>query len=438
MQLRRRNRKRKGRQKQERINDLIMLKASALFYAIVISVLVGMASGSLILSAYFTRLETDTYLKQEQLQLNAASGIAYLLSSQEEIQPGQPATIDLYGSGKDSTILEKKAWGAYEIALSRAIWNGREVKAAALTGSLLQSKDRFVLWLADQDRPLSLAGSTIIKGDAYLPKAGVQRAYIEGQSYAGDKMIYGNVKESGRTMRLFDKALAERLQKIMLGQLSETDSVAAITDDDSISNSFFNAPVIIRSAGKIVLSGKMYAGHIVIISGKEIIVRKDAMIDGVILAAPIIRIEKEFEGTVQAFASDSLMVDEKCTLLYPSALGIIRTKGSADNMYLAIGMGSTVRGAILSWQGQYDVRKTMLINIAQQSEVKGQIYSMGLLDLKGTVKGSVVTSKFLLKTSSSVYENHLLNATIDITGLPKKFGGPIIEKSSKVVVKWLE
>lgn len=415
-----------------------MLKASALFYAIVISALVAMASGSLILSAYFTRLETITYLKEEQLQLNVISGITYLLSSQQEVQPGQPYAVDLYGTGQDSVLLEKKAWGVYEIALCRAIWDHREVKAAALTGSLLKGKERFALWLADQDKPLSLAGSTKIKGDAWLPKAGVQRAYIEGQSYSGEQMIYGNIKTSERIIPLFDKNLANRMKEILLGQVTSNDSVGVLTESDSITHSFFNPPLIIRSAGRIVLSGKSYSGHVVIVSASEIVVRKDAWLEEVLIAAPIVRIEDDFKGTLQAFASDSLIVGEKCELRYPSALGILRTSRSANNMLLSIGEGAKVRGAVLSWQDKYDVHQSMLISMAQRSEVKGQVYSAGLTDLKGTVTGSVVTGKFFLKTPSSVYENHLLNATIDITELPARYGGLVTEKSTKAVIKWLE
>jgi len=51
------------------------------------------------------------------------------------------------------------------------------------------------------------------------------------------------------------------------------------------------------------------------------------------------------------------------------------------------------------------------------------VYSNGFLELKGEVFGSVVCQSFILRTASSVYENHLLNTTIDITKLPKNYVG---------------
>ena len=60
--------------------------------------------------------------------------------------------------------------------------------------------------------------------------------------------------------------------------------------------------------------------------------------------------------------------------------------------------------------------------------------------MKGQVHGSLYTDKFLLSTPSSVYENHLLNATIDASALPASFVGVglLNTNSEKKVVAWLE
>lgn len=413
-----------------------MLRASALFYAIVIAVLIALLSGALILSAYFSRVEIDAYLKREQLQLNTMSGINLLLSPQEIVEEGESLLTDLYGSGTDSVSLQKRSWGAYEIILSQVRWRGNEVRLAALAGSSVHAKDRFALWLADHDRPLSLAGNTIIKGNAYLPKAGVQRAYIEGQSYAGEKMVYGAILASGRTIPALDRQLSEKLTRLVKGDV-EQNNVDAITGD-TIANSFFNDPLVIYSSQRIILNKKSISGYIMIISRKEIVVKKDALLKDVLLAAPVIRIEDEFTGALQAFAGDTLLVGKKCDLQYPSALGILRTDHSSDNMVLSIAEESKIKGSVLSWQDNYDIRRSMLISIDKKAEITGQVYAAGLLDMKGIVNGNVISSRLLLRTPSSVYENHLLNAVIDITKLPSYFGGPVIENSSRIILKWMK
>jgi cytoskeletal protein CcmA (bactofilin family) len=413
-----------------------MIKASALFYALVISLLAAMLAGSLILSAYFLREETDECMIQSRMQVNALSGITYMLSSNDDVSGVKE--IDLYDSGSDSVMLEKKEWGAYEALLSKAVWHGQEIKAAALAGSMMEEKDRYALYLADQDRPLSLAGSTKIVGAAYLPKAGVQRAYIEGQSYSGSQLIYGDVRASNKAIAPLDKALAERLTNILEGKFTGDDSIADVLSCDSLERSFFDTPVILRSNELVILSGKRFSGQVIIASGTAIVVKKDADLDGVILAAPIIRIEDKFEGAVQVFASDTLRVGKGCRLLYPSVAGIIRTGRSCNNMLLEVVDDAIVKGAVLSWQNKFDIRQSLLVSIAKGTTVTGHVYSTGLLDLKGKVNGSVTAAKLLLRTPSSVYENHLLNAVIDISKISQQFGKPVTAGTNKVVIKWLQ
>lgn len=415
-----------------------MLKASALFYAIVISLLVGMLTGSLILSAYFNRIEVESYINEEKLQLNAVSGINYLLSSSVDHQGADPVAIDLFDAGSDSVSLQKIAWGVYEIALSSAASNGRQVKLAALAGSLLNNEQKYSLWISDQDRPLSIAGKTVIRGDAYLPKAGVQRAYIEGQSYSGDKMVYGNIKQSSRAIPIFEKSLSSKISGLLTGSFSENDSVINIDEVDTLKRSFFQDAVIVYEAGEIVLNNICLAGHIIVSSSGKITVGANASLNDVILTAPKITVKEGFTGTLQAFASDTLIIEKKCTLLYPSAFGVLRTMRSPDHVLLSVDEGTILRGALIGLQDSYDIRKQLLVQIGKETRITGQVYSSGLADIKGKVAGSVTASRLLLKTPSSVYENHLLDATIDCTALPEEFAGMVMSGRTRTVLKWME
>ena len=62
-----------------------------------------------------------------------------------------------------------------------------------------------------------------------------------------------------------------------------------------------------------------------------------------------------------------------------------------------------------------------------------------MIELKGDVWGSVYCDKFILSTSSSVYENHLLDATIDFSRLSKHYVGINVldDAANKKVIKWL-
>ena len=58
--------------------------------------------------------------------------------------------------------------------------------------------------------------------------------------------------------------------------------------------------------------------------------------------------------------------------------------------------------------------------IEEEAEVDGLVYNKGKTQLRGTVNGSLYTSKFFLKTTSSSYENHILDGKV-LNQLPNDF-----------------
>ena len=81
------------------------------------------------------------------------------------------------------------------------------------------------MYLADQNKPLSLTGRTQITGNCYLPKAGVKRAYIEGKSFVGNKLINGTKYNSNKTLPPINKELINENLKNFFPKESINDSL---------------------------------------------------------------------------------------------------------------------------------------------------------------------------------------------------------------------
>src|SRR5688572_28016119 len=145
------NRKDQGRKKRRktlsRLKNSAMVKAGSLFYTLAIALLIGMVSSSLILFSYFNTLGFHMYLNMERLRVNAGSGLNLLLSEQELAPKGEAAVIDLYGHGTDSVQLQKKAWGACEVAIARAFSGNRQVLQVAQVGYGLIQHEQLALYL---------------------------------------------------------------------------------------------------------------------------------------------------------------------------------------------------------------------------------------------------------------------------------------------------
>lgn len=80
----------------------------------------------------------------------------------------------------------------------------------------------------------------------------------------------------------------------------------------------------------------------------------------------------------------------------------------------------------------------MLI-ICKETQIHGQVFSEGITQLEGKINGNISTGSFYLKTASAVYDNTLLEAEINVTGLCEHYLSfyPGNEEK-KGIVKWLQ
>ena len=80
-----------------------------------------------------------------------------------------------------------------------------------------------------------------------------------------------------------------------------------------------------------------------------------------------------------------------------------------------------------------------IVSIGKETEITGQVYSSELLELKGGIIGGAFCKKLILKTPSSVYENHLMDAVINREELSENFVGvPLTETiKNQRIIKWL-
>jgi len=418
-----------------------MLKASALVYSLFISLLLVSLCSAIIAISYINSGHTVSWREREKVERNATSGITLLQNFSGIVSPNERKALDLFGNGNDSVVLVRKTWGAFEIQISEAFSRHHRFSRIALSGNGSKEDSTTALYLADQDKPLSLCGKTEIKGMCFLPKAGVKRAYIEGQNFIGADLIMGRIFPSSKSVSGVNENVFSSIADLFDAQAGENDSIINMDDAElpSLNRSFSLNTVRCRSTRPARIGSTKLKGNILLISDKEIKISPEASLQDVIVCAPKVIIEDGFAGCLQVFASDSVIVGEKAKLAYPSVIGLVRLPKSCQNATVILKEGAEVSGAVFASQESVDVKSQIKILIDKDVLVTGCIYSNGLLDLKGAVFGSVACAKFILSTPSSVYENHLLNAVIDRTRLSKYFIAPLLMKDAEnqKTVKWL-
>ncbi|HEY8402744.1 MAG TPA: hypothetical protein VIK89_15855 [Cytophagaceae bacterium] len=417
-----------------------MVRANALFIVVVISLIIGILTSSLILIAYHYRLQISDSLLYKRLELNANSGINLLLSDYP-LPYDEPKWVDLFKEETDSILIKKSRWGVFEVGVVKASLGKSKVVKAIEYGYKPDRVSGGALYLVDQNRPLSLCGKTILRGTCYLPEAGVKRAYIEGQSFEGDKLVHGKTERSKTSL----PPLNPEVQKYVVA-LTENPGASGIQlkeidwqEQDSIINSFLDSTSFIHSSSRLNISGKVIKGNVIIYSSSQVELSADNFIKDALVIAPSIIVKRGFTGSVQLFGTDSIIIEEEVRLTYPSVVSLVKKDFKVTQPFIRIGSKAEVTGLVVAFQQVFDLKQT-LIDLRREAKVEGQVYADGFLDLKGIVHGSVACNKFTLRTHSSTYENHLLNAVIDQTQLSTHYVGSSLVKSEKVkkIIKYLE
>lgn len=342
-----------------------------------------------------------------------------------------------------------KYWGIYEFGQVQVYVHNDTLTKHFLIGSKLDSTDKFALYLQNSNRPLSFSGSGRIVGNAFLPEAGLRKSILEKNTYQYDEILVSGKKHPSKSeLPKLDSLIVHSL-------LSHFDKFQFPAESlkiwNSIENnlnfvSFKDSPVCFYSENKIVLDNSYLKGAIILISEHSIKIHANSLLEDIILIAPVIHFEQKFQGSIQAFATDSIGVDNGVKLLFPSSLGIIQndlpydlTKSNIPS--ITLDSASMVQGVVFTIDNTSHTQSfESLIKIKNGAKVHGQVFASGGLELRGEVWGITYSKNFFLQTAASQYENFVLDGVMNVHKLsPHYLGSSLIQrKKIKGIAKWLE
>lgn len=389
---------------------------------------------ALIFTAYHFRLQAQQNQIRERLLRNCESGITWLLATQ---QADTHHTLDLFGQSKDSITISKRQWGMYEIGQVQAYVQGDTLSRTALIGAEPDSIWSSALYLADQGRPVTFAGKTLVKGTAYLPESGVKRGWVDGHNFEYEELIRGAARRSNKHLPILPSKTVTQLLKQVDFKSTNKKSIDLLMQDSVVAR--FDDPLVKIHGGNTVVKVEniVLKGHIILSSDSMIYVAASARLEQIILSAPKIYFERRFKGNVQAFATDTLVTGEDCHFTFPSTLGMLEIDSIDNRIWMMLGKKCIFEGVMFQYV-QFLDRSSSTLHIHPEAIVKGQVYADGLTSLEGKVHGTLVCSKFWMSRPSGVYENHLLDGEIDRTRLSKDFAGStLFSHRKKRVAKWL-
>jgi hypothetical protein len=419
-----------------------MLKASALYIVIIIALVIGLICSSLIVAAYFYKNEYQKKFRFDQLENNLSSGANILLSSPDTSYINGK-TFSLFGGDADSVSLKQLAWGIYDIDVVKAFIQKDTLYKTFSVANTIDSSKWAAIYLIDEDRPFSLSGKTMITGDAYIPKAGVQESYINNQAYSGDKrLIIGTKHVSEKKLPALADSKLKQLEQVVSQHPAGDSSLLKV---DSIQQSFLRPTRIFNFKKEIqTIKDIKLSGNIILFSDTTIIIDSTAVLNNVMVFAKAITVKSGFKSSCQLFATDSIYVENNCRFEYPSCLGILRfqTSKTSTQEKITLGKNTSFSGTLFTYEKAENLLKPS-ISIGKQATITGQVYSQGMLELKDStvVDGSVFASLFYYRNSFTLFENYLINTTINSKLLsPYYLTSELlpVAKQKKKILQWLE
>ena len=388
-----------------------MIRASAISYAIVFALFIGLLASSV----FFI------FSTQKRIEISHTGQEHLLLDSRQAIQLGlqkvkaNDSLLFVHISG-DTSLIHKSLWGSYLLITSKTFKNQRSVTRSALIGSEFEASIPSLVIRNGSDG-LKIGGETFIEGDVYVPGKRVDRSYIGGKNYTNPKLVFGKVEDIKDLHLNLSKSFENISTLHFTGGMYSRPFEAKDT-----TVSFLEKGIYYQSLEAIQITQKL-RGKIIVQSFDSLVVYPQAQLKNVILIAPKIYIKQGFTGSLQAYASERILLEDSVTLSYPSTL--IMNEQNASSTYephsVYLGHNTSVLGGILMTSQQYDFRKQPKLTIQKHGVVAGIVFNCGITEVYGAIIGSLNTSETLTLAGGGSYTNHLLDAIISTKRLPEDF-----------------
>jgi len=347
------------------------------------------------------------------------SALTLYLSDPETYQHSSTNKLILFEDTSRMVQITQKPYGLLDLITAETSYRGKLLSKTILAGKDPFRCDSIALYVPDQQQTLYASGNTTINGNVVVPAKGIQRASIEGKPLRAVQLVSGTHTPSGVSLPGLAQRVVEKLGNIQnLDSLCTQSMPISELYQASIENSVSQNIQWYGSDEDYQISGFEARGGVGFCSVGTILIRKDARLKGTLVSAASIVVEDGFEGDVQLFAQDSLIIGKECYLRFPSVACL--SSSDVNNLHMEIGEYSFIEGTLLVYQPHLAAKKPLL-TVKEGVVVKGQVYHQGKIQLNGVIHGTLYCEEFYLKTKRAHYKNHLLDNEIDFLKLPRLF-----------------
>lgn len=376
-----------------------------------VGIIISLLMAMFILLAKFNQRQITDFAQNSQLHFN--------LKSAFEIARSVYFTADknnrwIKNSNNDDSIKIKRInWGAYLLITAETKNRHHSLSQCGFYGTHMSADTGLVV--SDNNRPVGLAGSVVIKANCYLPSGGIKPAFIEGQSYMGNVQNANFIKSGPIQIAELSETFKKGISEQQIELINAYDSLINAFPSE-LTNPFRKKTIVVEVSQR--LSHIKFKDNVKIISENEILIDSTCHLENVLIIAKKVRFEQGFRGSVHVVALDSIIAEKETNFEFPSSF-VLSSNDAKDKTVKCIMMGekSKFNGGMVAFDHSTIHVSNVFIKLNATGEVNGFVYSSGYLNVEGKLNANVFCNRLLLKTPSAAYENHILACEID----PRKY-----------------
>lgn len=331
-----------------------------------------------------------------QAKADIESAVALYCRQPGDISLTAKNGYQLYDSLPMSRVyMRTEPWGLYE--LLHVVTKDSLVSSCRLLGVAPDPKT--TLWLADDRTTLTLAGQSEVKGTIYLPQNGLVYGRMNTDFFQGRAISGNNVKRSDSELPAVARSVEIRLDSLF----NAGRNLLQTGIPDSLSISFHSSETIPLKIEDAEIGDCRLWGRIVLY-GEELRIDSTCRMMFPIVVARKITVGSGSRITAQLFARDSVIMEPRSTLEYPS--------GIWSGRYAALLEQARIDGYVIIRDTVTHRKPAACYRQNRTARVRGLLRADGAAQVQGLITGQALLHQLVYFSPRGYYKGMLYDATL--------------------------
>jgi len=439
--------------------------AGVLIIIAVLTTVTGIILSGVLLHSKFIKRELDTV----NARYLAEAAVIKFIHDGEIDYTAIPYQTTIRIFDQVDANISVRCFGAYLVITGSVEAGSIQRNTTVLVGEQAGSMYDNAIVLSDSTTPLNLTGSAGIHGDILTGRYGVRMQSLKGRPFMGDFIGQSRFSSNLTEQVIFDSSVLKKFSQTI--RSPDEFDVPSIISQNLVSTDkahTFSGKGFYLSQGDLTIDAKT---PMTIPDSVHVIVNGALTLKGQIRlgafnrwhAKDKIHIGKNVSGDFLYFESDSAIViangsdmsgqfysssaiilEELAHLRYPSSLYVIDPNdGGSRKGTIKHSTGSYFEGTVILADNNLQsivTNENSMILIEENAIIKGSVNSIGRVELRGHVAGSVLAHNFYFYDSPTHYLNWIRSGSIDVMERPKNFTLPVgsSERSQYDILWWFK